>query len=95
MGPAERPPRPRRPRREVFLAWRCNQQVRSAYAKRTFAAHFTTARSSSGGAEAINGIIELHRRIARGTATPTTAAYACSSSPAAWRASSRVVAQSW
>lgn len=87
---------------EVFLAWQCYQQVRSAYAhpdlakgkktaekivatfatcpipeiarlgktlrqwKSTYLAYFTTARSSNGGAEAINGIIELHRRIARG-----------------------------
>ena len=87
---------------EVFLAWQCYQQVRSAYAhtdlsagkaiaekivatfascpipeiarlgrtlrqwKQTFLNYFTTARSSNGGAEAINGIIELHRRIARG-----------------------------
>ncbi|WP_415106970.1 transposase, partial [Micropruina sp.] len=27
---------------------------------------FDTARSNNGGAEAINGLIELHRRIARG-----------------------------
>ena len=87
---------------EVFLAWQCYQQVRSAYAspdlaagkeiaekivatfascpiseiarlgrtlrqwKTTYLAYFTTDRSSNGGAEAINGIIELHRRIARG-----------------------------
>jgi transposase len=31
-----------------------------------FLAYFDTARSSNGGAEAINGLIELHRRIARG-----------------------------
>jgi Transposase len=29
-------------------------------------AHFTTGRANNGGTEAINGIIELHRRIARG-----------------------------
>ena len=91
---------------EVFLAWQCYQQLRSAYAttdlsagkaiaehvvatfascpipeiarlgrtlrqwKQTFLAYFTTARSSNGGAEAINGIIELHRRIARGYRNP-------------------------
>ena len=31
-----------------------------------FLAYFDTACSSNGGAEAINGLIELHRRIARG-----------------------------
>ncbi|WP_420485509.1 ISL3 family transposase [Intrasporangium calvum] len=31
-----------------------------------FLAYFDTARSSNGGTEAINGLIELHRRIARG-----------------------------
>ncbi len=31
-----------------------------------FLAYFDTGRSSNGGAEAINGLIELHRRIARG-----------------------------
>ena len=34
--------------------------------KETFLGYFTTARSSNGGTEAINGIIELQRRIARG-----------------------------
>lgn len=34
--------------------------------KQTFVNYVTTARSSNGGAEAINGIIEFHRRIARG-----------------------------
>ncbi len=29
-------------------------------------AYFTTGRSSNGGTEAINGLIERHRRIARG-----------------------------
>ena len=29
-------------------------------------AYFTTARSSNGGTEAVNGLIELHRRVARG-----------------------------
>ena len=31
-----------------------------------FLAYFTTARANNGGAEAVNGIIELHRRLARG-----------------------------
>ena len=31
-----------------------------------FLAYFDTDRSSNGGAEAINGLIELHRRVARG-----------------------------
>lgn len=31
-----------------------------------FLAYFTTARASNGGTEAINGLIEVHRRIARG-----------------------------
>lgn len=34
--------------------------------KDAFLAYFTTHRSSNGGTEAINGIIELHRRLARG-----------------------------
>jgi transposase len=34
--------------------------------KAQFLAYFTTGRASNGGTEAINGIIELHRRIARG-----------------------------
>jgi transposase len=36
-----------------------------------FLAYFTTERASNGGTEAINGIIELHRRIARGFRNPT------------------------
>ena len=31
-----------------------------------FLAYFDTRRSSNGGTEAINGLIELHRRVARG-----------------------------
>ena len=31
-----------------------------------FLAYFTTNRSSNGGTEAVNGLIELHRRVARG-----------------------------
>lgn len=31
-----------------------------------FLAYFTTSRANNGGTEAINGIIELHRRLARG-----------------------------
>ncbi len=34
--------------------------------KDAFLAYFTTGRSNNGGTEAINGIIELHRRLARG-----------------------------
>ena len=34
--------------------------------KTTYLGYFTTERSNSGGTEAINGVIELHRRIARG-----------------------------
>ncbi len=35
-----------------------------------FLAYFTTNRANNGGTEAINGIIELHRRIARGFRNP-------------------------
>ncbi|SFI17973.1 ISL3 family transposase [Microbacterium saccharophilum] len=87
---------------EVFVAWQCAQQLRSAYHQKdlaegrriaervvdtfhtcpipeiarlgrtlrrwrdAFLAYFTTSRSSNGGTEAVNGIIELHRRLARG-----------------------------
>jgi transposase len=87
---------------EVYLAWRCAQDLRAAYrAKDTadgrkralrilasfyrcpipevarlgrtlrrwrdaFLAYFTTGRANNGGTEAVNGIIELHRRLARG-----------------------------
>ena len=34
--------------------------------KDAFLAYFTTSRGNNGGTEAINGIIELHRRLARG-----------------------------
>ncbi|TWH30674.1 transposase [Isoptericola variabilis J7] len=34
--------------------------------REAFLAYFTTGRSSNGGTEAMNGIIELHRRLARG-----------------------------
>lgn len=87
---------------EVYVAWRCAQDLRKAYrlkdlaeGKRqaetiletfhtcpipeiarlgrtlrrwhaAFLAYFTTGRSNNGGTEAINGIIELHRRLARG-----------------------------
>jgi transposase len=37
-----------------------------------FLAYFTTGRANNGGTEAINGIIELHRRIARGFRNPCT-----------------------
>jgi transposase len=87
---------------EVFIAWQCAQQLRSAYRaadtregqriaekvlkvlptcpipeikrlgktlkqwREAFLAYFTTGRSNNGGTEAINGLIELHRRVARG-----------------------------
>ena len=34
--------------------------------RESFLAYFTTARSNNGGTEAVNGLIELHRRVARG-----------------------------
>src|SRR3712207_9144156 len=34
--------------------------------RQAFLAYFTTDRSSNGGTEAINGLIELHPRVARG-----------------------------
>jgi transposase len=34
--------------------------------RQAFLAYFDTNRSSNGGTEAINGLIELHRRVARG-----------------------------
>jgi transposase len=87
---------------EVWVAWQCAQQLRSAYHAKTtregrkiaekilqtlhtcpipgikrlgktlrhwrqaFLAYFDTGRASNGGTEAINGLIELHRRVARG-----------------------------
>ncbi|MBP8882800.1 MAG: ISL3 family transposase [Dermatophilaceae bacterium] len=87
---------------EVFVAWQCAQQLRSAYHQKdlaegrriaekvvdtfhtcpipeiarlgrtlrrwraAFLAYFTTSRANNGGTEAVNGIIELHRRLARG-----------------------------
>ena len=38
--------------------------------KNAFLAYFTTHRSNNGGTESINGIIELHRRLARGYRNP-------------------------
>ncbi len=38
--------------------------------RQQFLAYFTTGRANNGGTEAINGIIELHRRIARGYRNP-------------------------
>jgi transposase len=38
--------------------------------KEQFLAYFNTGRASNGGTEAINGVIELHRRIARGFRNP-------------------------
>lgn len=87
---------------EVYVAWLCSQQLRSAYKanstvegrriaqkilsslptcpipeirrlgktlkqwRQAFLAYFDTGRASNGGTEAINGLIELHRRVARG-----------------------------
>jgi transposase len=87
---------------EVYVAWQCAQQLRSAYTATSlaegrkiaekvvatfptcpipeiarlgrtlkqwtaaFLAYFDTARANNGGTEAVNGLIELHRRIARG-----------------------------
>ncbi len=87
---------------EVYIAWQCAQQLRSAYKassplegrriaeqlltslptcpipeirrlgrtlkqwREAFLAYFDTDRASNGGTEAINGLIELHRRVARG-----------------------------
>jgi transposase len=38
--------------------------------RQQFLAYFTTGGANNGGSEAINGIIELHRRIARGFRNP-------------------------
>ncbi len=87
---------------EVFIAWQCAQQLRSAYHQKdlaggrriaekvvdsfhtcpipeiarlghtlhrwrdAFLAYFTAHRANNGGTEAVNGIIELHRRLGRG-----------------------------
>lgn len=87
---------------EVYVAWRCAQDLRAAYKasdtaegrrraekildsfhtcpipevarlgrtlrrwRAAFLAYFTTGRANNGGTEAINGVIELHRRLARG-----------------------------
>ena len=87
---------------EVYVAWRCAQDLRAAYRtkntsegrrraekildsfhtcpipevarlgrtlrrwREAFLAYFTTDRANNGGTEAVNGIIELHRRLARG-----------------------------
>ena len=87
---------------EVYVAWLCAQELRSAYKannpaegrqiaekiisclptcpipeikrlgktlkqwREAFLAYFSTERANNGGTEAINGIIELHRRLARG-----------------------------
>jgi transposase len=91
---------------EVTIAWRCYQQLRSAFRtknlregkkialkvlesfhtcpipeiarlgrtlrtwRQQLLAFFSTGRANNGGTEAINGIIELHRRIARGFRNP-------------------------
>ena len=46
---------------EIARLGRTLKQWRSA-----FLAYFDTGRASNGGTEAVNGLIELHRRIARG-----------------------------
>ena len=87
---------------EVYIAWRCAQDLRAAYRakdtrhgralaekvlatfhtcpipeiarlgrtlrrwRQAFLAYFTTGRANNGGTEAVNGLIELHRRLARG-----------------------------
>lgn len=87
---------------EVYIAWRCAQDLRAAYREKdttagkkraekilatfhtcpipevarlgrtlrrwrqAFLAYFTTERANNGPTEAVNGIIELHRRLARG-----------------------------
>jgi len=38
--------------------------------RQAFLAYFDTSRSSNGGTEAVNGLIELHRRVARGFRNP-------------------------
>ena len=40
--------------------------IRDSTAARAFLAYFDTDRANNGGTEAVNGIIELHRRLARG-----------------------------
>jgi transposase len=47
--------------------------------RREFLGYFDTGGASNGGTEAVNGLIELHRRIARAFRTPTTTDYASSS----------------
>ena len=39
--------------------------------RREFLGYFDTGGASNGGTEAVNGLIELHRRIARGFRNPT------------------------
>lgn len=46
---------------EVKLLSKTRKQWRQA-----FLAYFDTGRANNGGAEAINGLIKLHRRVARG-----------------------------
>ncbi len=102
MGSAGEGDQRRRGDLEVYIAWSCSQQLRSAYRhpdtaegrkiaeqvlasfptcpipeikrlgrtlkqwREAFLAYFDTGRSNNGGTEAINGLIELHRRVARG-----------------------------
>ena len=101
-GSPQRSPRTSDTSRSTSVAYRCAQQVRSAYHQDTHAAgravaetivatfascpipevarlgktlrqwrmaflgYFATSGASNGGTEAVNGLIELHRRIARG-----------------------------
>ena len=64
---------------EVARLGRTLKQWREA-----FLGYFDTSGASNGGTEAINGLIELHRRIAPASATPRTTDSACSSSAAAY-----------
>lgn len=47
----------------------------------TLLAYFDTNGASNGDTEAVNGLVELHPRIARDSATAITTAYAACSSP--------------
>lgn len=50
--------------------------------KDTYLGDFTSGAANNGGTEAVNGVIEMHRRIARATGTPTTTDSASASSRA-------------
>jgi hypothetical protein len=53
---------------------------------KAFLAYFDTGRANNGGTEAVNGLIELHRRVAAACATASTTDYACCS----WAAASTI-----